>query len=73
LPALLLLRGTNGSNPVTGLAAELGNAEQLLHLRLYHQGLVRVREEKVVDGAAEPFGFVGHALDHLLLGMLWNI
>jgi hypothetical protein len=73
LPALLLLRGANGSNPVAGLAAELGDAEQLLHLGLYHQGLVRVREEKVVDGAAEPFDFVGHALDHLLSGRIRNI
>jgi hypothetical protein len=32
-----------------------------------------MREEKAVDGAAEPFGFVTHPLDHLLLRRAWNI
>jgi hypothetical protein len=44
-----------------------------LHLRLYHYGLMRTREEKVVDGAAELISFVVHSLDHLLSGRVWNI
>jgi hypothetical protein len=73
LPAFLLPRGANGSDPAAGLAAELGDAEQLLHLGLYHQGLMRTREEKVVDGAAELVSFVSHLLDRLLSGRVWNI
>jgi hypothetical protein len=73
LPALLLPRDTNGSNPTAGLAAELGDTKQLLHLGLYHRSLMRTREKKVVDGAAEPIGFVAHALDHPLSGRIWNI
>jgi hypothetical protein len=73
LPTFLLPRGADGSDPAAGLAAELGDAEQLLQLGLYHQGLVRAREKKVVDGAAELFGFVAHPLDHLLSIRIWNI
>jgi hypothetical protein len=70
LPAFVLARGADGSNPAPGLTTELSHPEQLLHLRLYHQGLARVREEKVVDDAAELLSFVIHPLDHLLWGRL---
>jgi len=73
LPAFLPPRGADGSNPATSITAELGKPKQLLNLRLYHQGLARMREEKVVDGATQFLSFVLHALDHLLWGRLWNI
>jgi hypothetical protein len=73
LPTFLPPRGADGDNPAAGLTTELGQPEQLLDLRLCHQGLTRMMEEKVVDGAAHFFRFVLHPLDHLLWGRLWNI
>jgi hypothetical protein len=70
LPSLLLPSGADGGNPTASLTTELGDVEQLLQLRLYHQGLPGLREEKAVDGAAELVSLVTHALDHLLCGRL---
>jgi hypothetical protein len=47
--------------------------KQLPSLRLYHQGLARMRGEKVIDDAAELFSFAVHPGDHLLPERLWNI
>jgi len=72
LPAFLLPRGANGSNPPSGFTTELGYPEQLFGLGLYHQGLARMREEKVVDGTAELLSFGTHPLDHLLWGRVYK-
>jgi hypothetical protein len=66
LPAFLLPRGAKGSNPPSGFTTELSYPKQLLDLGLYHQGLARMREEKVVDGTAQLLSFRAHPLDHLL-------
>jgi hypothetical protein len=68
LPACLLPRRSEGSNPAPRLTTELSHPEQFLDLRLYHQGLARMREEKVIDGTTEPIYFPVHPIDHLLLG-----
>jgi hypothetical protein len=73
LPAFLLARGADGSDLAPDLVTQLGDAEQLLHLRLYHHGLIGLREKKAIDGAAEPVSLVTHPLDHLLLRRAWNI
>jgi hypothetical protein len=57
---------TDGSKPAPGLTPELSHPEQFLDLRLYHQGLTRMTEEKVVDGATELVYFGIHPIDHLL-------
>jgi hypothetical protein len=73
LPAFLQARGAYGSNPAASLTAEVGQPEQLLSLRLYHQGLARMRQEKVIDGTAELVSFVVHPLNHLLWTRLSSI
>jgi hypothetical protein len=55
-----LARGAYRGDPPPGVTAELGQPEQVLSFGLYHQGLVRMSEEKVVDGTAELFSFVIH-------------
>jgi hypothetical protein len=67
LPACFLPRGAYGNNPAPYLTAELGHPEQLSQLGIYHQSFARMREEKVINGAAELFSFGTHPLDHLLL------
>jgi hypothetical protein len=51
----------------------VSHLEQLLSLRLYHQGLAGMRRKKVVDDAAELLSFAIHSVDHLLPERLWNI
>jgi hypothetical protein len=73
LPAFLLARGSHGTNPAPRLTTELGHPEQFLNLRLYHQGLARMTEEKVIDGTTERIYFGIHSIDHLLWGRVRNI
>jgi hypothetical protein len=58
----------DGSNSASRLTTELSHPEQFLNLRLYHQGLARMTEEKVVDGVTELIYFGIHSIDHLLWG-----
>jgi len=60
--------GSARTNPTPRLTTELSHLEQFLDLRLYHQSLARMTEEKVVDGATELIYFGTHPIDHLLLG-----
>jgi hypothetical protein len=58
--------GSTCSNPASRLTTELGHSKQFLHLRLYHQGLARMTQEKIVDGPTELVYFGIHSIDHLL-------
>jgi hypothetical protein len=68
LPAFLQPGGSESSNPAPRLTTELSHPEQCPNLRLYHQSLARMTEEKVVDGATELVYFGIHPIDHLLPG-----